>query len=94
MFKILEKAGITLELIFSFVDDIRLALLALRTGVDFCPECKEFTSRKAQKEADNKSSETDTARTARVMNKVFNCVESDLRFTVQTQEEYADGYSS
>ena len=37
---------------------------------------------------DTISGETDTARTARVMLKLFNSIEQDLKFTVETQEDY------
>ena len=70
------------------MDDIRAAMRALREGTDFCQECKQFTFTKTKEEEDRSSKETDTERTARVMKKVFNSIERDLAFTVETQDEY------
>ena len=86
----METAGIEQELIFSYVDDIREILLALKRGVDFCGKCKMFTLTREQEETDRESMETDTARTARIMLKVFNSIETDLNFTVETKEDYAN----
>ena len=40
LIKILIKNKIPLELIFAFVDDLRLALAGLKKGVEFCSSCK------------------------------------------------------
>ena len=74
-------------MIFSYVDDIREVMMALKQGVDFCTHCKNFMLTKEQEEKDLESGESDTCRTARIMLKVFNSIETDLRFTVETQED-------
>ena len=88
---LLDKAGIELDLKFSFVDDIRVVLYALLQGVDFCTRCREFTLTKEKEEADRRSGESDMKRTADILKKAFNSIEKDLKFTVETQEDFEKG---
>ena len=55
LLEILDRAGIELDLQFSFVGDIRMVLCALLQGVDFCATCKEFTLTEEKEKTDQRS---------------------------------------
>lgn len=90
LMEILANNRIPLELDFTYIDDIRQVLAALRAGVVFCKTCRTLKIKKEQQELDRSSGENKTARTARIMKDIYNSIEKDLRFTVETQHDFAD----
>ena len=90
LIRILTKNGIPLKLIFAFVDDLRLALAGLKKGIEFCKMCKTLKITERQRETDNSSNENTTERTSRILKDIFNSIEPDLKFTVETQYDFED----
>ena len=88
--KILGDNSLTLEMIMAYVDDVRLALRALVEGLVFCKKCKTLYHSSEQEEMDKMSEESDTQRTARVLRDIFNSIEEDLKFTVETEDDFED----
>ena len=69
---------------FAYVDDVRMFLRALIIGIAYCNKCRTLW-------VDNETppeDETDAQRTARVLCQIFNSVEKDLKFTVETCEDF------
>ena len=90
LMEIFKMNNITEEELFAYVDDLRLALEALLEGTMFCTMCKYFYHNTEQETLDKASGETDTQRTARLMLQVFNSIEPDLKFTVETEYDFPD----
>ena len=92
--EILEQNSIEVDELFAYVDDLRTILDALKKGTVFCPRCRTVYQDKEQETRDLASTETDSQRTARVLLQIFNCIESDLNFTIETQEDFEEGQLS
>ena len=91
MINILKKSNLTLEELMIYVDDVRLFIKALIMGTVFCATCSSFWYSRTQEQLDSESGETSTARTARLLKEMFNSVEEDLKFTIETAEEFNSG---
>ena len=85
---ILTGSNMTLEEFMIYVDDVSLFLKAFKKGTTFCRKCKKFRFSKSQEIRDTNSDESDTTRTARILKEMFNCLEKDLQFTVETAEDF------
>ena len=72
----------------AYVDDIRMFLKAFAEGTMFCCKCKSFWHSKDQEEEDRSSGVSDTVRTANILKSLFNSIEKDLEFTVETSEDF------
>ena len=90
LLRILTDNNVNLEMLFAYVDDIRLVLKALIEGLMFCGKCKTLYHNVDQEKRDLESGETDTQRTSRVLKDIFNSIESDLRFTVESEDDFDD----
>ena len=86
--KVLRDSGIEWELFIVYVDDVRLGLRALKKGMVYCKICKTVVFSLEQFRADNKSRETDSQRTARILRDAMNDLEPDLSFTTETEEDF------
>ena len=86
--RLLKKAGVEVEAIYLYVDDVRIVLKAIRPGVRFCTKCKTLWWGKKQEQEDMESGESEATRTARVLREIMNSICPDLTFTTETSEDF------
>ena len=72
------------------MDDLRTIMRALVEGTKYCQECRTLYHDDEQEKKDKDSKESDTKRTARVIQEVFNSIEKDLKFTMEIEEDFED----
>ena len=88
---ILEKSGLLVSLMAGYVDDGRQVVSKLDLGMRFCADSKKFQfSEEGLKEDEERrmSGESENQRMARLCTPAMNSINSDLRFTTESQEDF------
>ena len=89
LLEILEAAGVEIDFIFIYVDDVRIGLKDLVPGVVYCSECEAFKICPIQAAQDTGLKPSQI--TARVLNDVMNSIAPDLKFTTETVHDFESG---
>ena len=88
LMRILQENGMETQVAARYVDDIRIMMRALKMGWRWTGKRLEF--REDWLEEDSKEGLTRTERTARVLNNIMNSIHTNLRFTMETPENFKD----
>ena len=86
LLKLLAENGMAPELAVRYIDDIRLALQAVKPGWRWSGG--QLAYKDEWQEQDNKEGISSLARTARVVKDMMNEVFNELQFTVETAEDF------
>ena len=86
--EILEKAGVDVDFVFLYVDDVRVGLRDFVEGLVYCKECEAFTVTESQRQIDLTSGESHGARTAWILGELMNSLEPDIKFTTETVDDF------
>ena len=88
---ILLRSGLRLTMLAGYVDDGRQSGTTLRRGMHYCKEEKIFVFSQKVKEEDDALDEKSNVRMARVCRDAMNDISTDLEFTTESPEEFAQG---
>ena len=89
LLKIMMENDVSIEVAARYVDDIRLLLASLKMGWRWNGKQLEF--KEIWLEEDRQEGLTKTARTANVLNSVMNSIHPELKFTMETCEDFESG---
>ena len=88
---ILEKAGVKVDLLTGYVDDVRQASSCMKPGMRYCKEEKQFIFTEKAVEEDRllkAGGESRNGRMARICQEAMNDISQDLQFTVEVPEDF------
>ena len=89
--QILKNAGLIVDLLTGYVDDVRQASSCLRLGMRYSKELKNFIFTEEARQEDvklRKGGEATNSRMARICKDAMNDISSDLQFTVEVPEDF------
>ena len=88
---ILIRSNLDLRLFGIYVDDVRQGTGMIPKGYRFVVEEKRFVFTIEWKEEDEKEDLSDLTRVGRVCQVAMNSINPDLQFTVESEEDFANG---
>ena len=91
--ELLEKAEVWISMLKIYVDDVRQISTVLEKGTRYSTEDEKMVWTREALEEDIKKEEegeSNDVRMARILRPAMNSINSDLRFTTETAEEFDD----
>ena len=90
LIKLLVDNGVNVDIAVRYVDNVHLVLKGLKSGWRW--EEKKLQYRSKRENEDKKEGLSSTARTSKVLNKMMDSIYSNIKFEMETNEDFQDNY--